>query len=73
MATKYFCDLCDKEAERKSLLTTISVSEIEPEDARTLNRYDASQHSAKVSREICFSCRVSILAHMKTLGVKSGT
>jgi hypothetical protein len=43
------------------------MNEIDPEDARTINRSDVSQYSRKMENEICFLCRVEIFRIATTI------
>lgn len=67
MAIKYFCDLCNREVERKVQLTGIELPLIEAEEARSYNRYDIHKYSASTRHEICIHCRINIMDHIKSL------
>ena len=67
MAIRYFCDLCNREVERKALLTSILMQEIEPEDARSHNRHDMHKFINRVNHDICINCRINIMEHIKSI------
>lgn len=62
---KYYCDCCNNEVKRKSLLTQVVLTEVEVEDLRELNRMNAEQYSMRVVKDVCFDCRVKVLDLVK--------
>lgn len=67
MAIKYFCDLCNREVERKVQLTGISMPLIEAEEARGYNRYDIHKYTTQTNHEICIYCRIEIMDKIKSM------
>lgn len=62
---RYYCDSCGNEVKRRSLLSQVSITEVEVEDLRELNRQRAEEYAGKITKEVCFDCRVKVLDLVK--------
>ena len=64
---KYFCDLCNKEVDSLTKLSTIELESIDADLAREFNRYDYNKWQPGFKHKVCVECRVEIHQFIKKM------